>query len=326
MKFKTLAVAVAVSAPLILTGSASADFVGITTVSKDITGFEDFVARVVNLYAIFSDDDGDGIGDGLITVCAGIPGQPIDINVRDGVFYQNKFGGDRAPSQPLVNVHPELAVDTFVTVGLKVVHIRGRCDRGDATLLAPNWPGFDPDRLFTENSAWFVTPGDLQGHPGNFDNRLNAVLIGQFSVAAGAGPNASVFGTLVVSGEHGDGSAFQEFLSFDSQCQMDADCDDGDPCNGQEACVDGECPAVAPSPDCNGNGVLDSCDIAIGTSEDCNGNGIPDECDVASGTSQDINGNGVPDECECLPDLDGSGNVGVKDLLILLGAWGPCPK
>ena len=32
-------------------------------------------------------------------------------------------------------------------------------------------------------------------------------------------------------------------------------------------------------------------------------------------------GNGGP----CPADLDGSGDVGVKDLLILLGAWGPCP-
>ena len=28
---------------------------------------------------------------------------------------------------------------------------------------------------------------------------------------------------------------------------------------------------------------------------------------------------------KCLWDLDGNGDVGVKDLLILLGAWGPCP-
>ena len=27
----------------------------------------------------------------------------------------------------------------------------------------------------------------------------------------------------------------------------------------------------------------------------------------------------------CLADLDLDGNVGVKDLLILLGVWGPCP-
>ena len=32
--------------------------------------------------------------------------------------------------------------------------------------------------------------------------------------------------------------------------------------------------------DCNGNGVADDCDIAIGTSPDLDGNGIPDECEV----------------------------------------------
>jgi hypothetical protein len=31
-------------------------------------------------------------------------------------------------------------------------------------------------------------------------------------------------------------------------------------------------------PDCNGNGILDSCDIADGVSQDANRNGIPDEC------------------------------------------------
>ncbi len=30
--------------------------------------------------------------------------------------------------------------------------------------------------------------------------------------------------------------------------------------------------------------------------------------------------------CNCPHDLDNSGDVGVKDLLFLLGAWGPCPK
>ena len=28
---------------------------------------------------------------------------------------------------------------------------------------------------------------------------------------------------------------------------------------------------------------------------------------------------------KCPWDIDGSGDVGVKDLLFLLGAWGPCP-
>jgi hypothetical protein len=58
---------------------------------------------------------------------------------------------------------------------------------------------------------------------------------------------------------------------------------------------------------------------------DCNGNGVLDACDIADGTSQDTNGNGIPDECECPADLDGDGNVGAFDLAMLLGGWGPCP-
>ncbi|MBN2562690.1 MAG: hypothetical protein JXQ75_17325, partial [Phycisphaerae bacterium] len=59
-----------------------------------------------------------------------------------------------------------------------------------------------------------------------------------------------------------------------------------------------EAPGPDPAPDCNGNRVLDSVDIAEGTSQDCNGNGIPDECDIADATSEDANENGVPDSCE----------------------------
>ncbi len=267
MKFKTLAVATGVSAPLILTGSASADFVGITVVLKDITGFEDFVAKVVNLYAMFSDDDGDGIGDGSILACAGIPGQPLDINVRDGVFYQHKFGGMTAPSQLLVDIFPELAVDTFVTIGLKVVP-EGHSDQ---TVLTAGFPMFGLDCLLVEQGAWFVTPQDLQGHPGNFDNPPTAVLIGQFSVAAGAGPNAGVFGTLLIQGFHGDGTLFLEYLSFDT-CPWDLD-GDGDVGVGDLLIL---LAAWGPNP-------------------------------------------GHP------ADFDGNGNVGVSDLLALLANRGPCP-
>ncbi len=65
--------------------------------------------------------------------------------------------------------------------------------------------------------------------------------------------------------------------------------------------------------------------IFAGMSElDCNDNGQPDDCDIFDGTSVDQNGNGIPDECETPGDIDGDGVVGVLDLLILLGAWGPC--
>jgi hypothetical protein len=62
---------------------------------------------------------------------------------------------------------------------------------------------------------------------------------------------------------------------------------------------------LAGEADCDGNGVLDACDIAGGTGADCQVNGVLDECDIAIGASDDCNTNGIPDECEpgacCLP-------------------------
>ncbi|MCA9255173.1 MAG: laminin G domain-containing protein, partial [Phycisphaerales bacterium] len=76
--------------------------------------------------------------------------------------------------------------------------------------------------------------------------------------------------------------------------------------------------------DCNGNGVLDACDISGGVSIDCNENGVPDECEPGGlsdcdgdGTSDlcefylgigvDCDNNGVPDACE-LSDGDCNDN------------------
>jgi len=59
-----------------------------------------------------------------------------------------------------------------------------------------------------------------------------------------------------------------------------------------------------PEGDCNGNTILDVCDIQHQTSADCNGNGTPDECDLDVGSSIDCNGDGLPDECPQCPPLD----------------------
>jgi len=82
--------------------------------------------------------------------------------------------------------------------------------------------------------------------------------------------------------------------------------------------------------DCNGNGILDSCDIASGFSLDLNGNGIPDECETAP--SADLNGDGVVDGADLgillnnwggsgVGDLNGDGTIDGADLGILLNAW-----
>ncbi|MFO0972020.1 MAG: LamG-like jellyroll fold domain-containing protein [Phycisphaerae bacterium] len=79
--------------------------------------------------------------------------------------------------------------------------------------------------------------------------------------------------------------------------------------------------------DCNGNGILDVCDIAAASSQDCNSNGLPDECEVGGladcnsngvkdlcdlflGTAQDCNTNNIPDTCDIAAgamDLDVNG-------------------
>ncbi len=51
---------------------------------------------------------------------------------------------------------------------------------------------------------------------------------------------------------------------------------------------------------------------------DCNGNGLPDSCEIATGTSTDTNGNGIPDDCEGVPcppcAADFNQDDGVDDL------------
>ena len=74
--------------------------------------------------------------------------------------------------------------------------------------------------------------------------------------------------------------------------------------------------------DCNGNGVEDWMDIAMGTSKDCNTNGIPDSCDISSGAIDD-NGDGRLDTCQrAKGDLDLNGDVDTGDVSIVLLYYG----
>ncbi|MCP3903370.1 MAG: hypothetical protein GY715_07015, partial [Planctomycetes bacterium] len=45
----------------------------------------------------------------------------------------------------------------------------------------------------------------------------------------------------------------------------------------------------------------------IGEFTDCNGNGVVDACDVLAGTSVDLNADGLPDECDFAPGIDSLG-------------------
>jgi hypothetical protein len=79
--------------------------------------------------------------------------------------------------------------------------------------------------------------------------------------------------------------------------------------------------------DCNGNLILDECDLLGGSSDDCDQNGIPDECepdcngngvvdgcDLIGGTSDDCNSNGIPDECDPAGDCNTNGVQDICDI------------
>ena len=180
MKIQTLAVAAGVSAPLILSGSAPAGFVEMTTTSKP----NDFGLLVVNVYAVF-----DRPGQDAMVAIAGTPNSPLIIQVIGGVFYNHAFGTDRAPSAALIAAFPSLAFDSFVTIGKKVA-------TGDQLTITPGFPGVSGSQLTTDSSGWAVTPNNPQGNPFDAANSFpgdGRVLIGQYSTADGT----AISGTML---------------------------------------------------------------------------------------------------------------------------------
>ena len=54
---------------------------------------------------------------------------------------------------------------------------------------------------------------------------------------------------------------------------------------------------------------------------DCNGNGILDSIDIADGSVMDVDCNGVPDTCECVVDLTGEGDLNFFDITAYILAF-----
>ncbi|MBI4602276.1 MAG: VCBS repeat-containing protein [Planctomycetes bacterium] len=62
------------------------------------------------------------------------------------------------------------------------------------------------------------------------------------------------------------------------------------------------------SPDCNGNGIGDRCDIRDGLSLDCNLNSVPDECEAPVTCDRQVPG-----------DFNQNGAIEISDPILLLG-------
>lgn len=89
-------------------------------------------------------------------------------------------------------------------------------------------------------------------------------------------------------------------------CSTGADCDDGDPCNGIEACVDGACLPGAPASDGAMCGMDRVCEMACCRPSVC-GDGLvdPDAGEVCD-DGNDFGGDGCENDCTatCAADLD----------------------
>lgn len=95
-------------------------------------------------------------------------------------------------------------------------------------------------------------------------------------------------------------------------------------CDGNSV-ADPEQVALDPTLDCNGNGILDVCEIAASKGVlDCDEDGVIDSCQIATDPTLDLNENGILDSCEmdpsegCPCDWDADDVVTVADYFAYL--------
>ncbi len=205
MKMKTLSVLAGVSAPLILSGTSEAGFVGIKVVGKE----NPFNFLVCNVYAIF-----DRPGEDRVEAIAGTMDNPLRIEVIGGSFYNTpNVGTDQAPSTFLITLFPELAFDTFVTIGVKSVGTAGQPK--DNLTITPGFPVGIGGSVFTTDAAgWGVTPLEAQGDP--FDQAASfpgngQILIGQFTGTPGS---TAIQGTFLFQYTSNGNQFQQSIVSF----------------------------------------------------------------------------------------------------------------
>ena len=162
---------------LLATGTASADFQG---VSIDVV---DSGLGIGTTYRIYADIDAGGEVDAVY----GDSDNALNIESSTS-FYQNPFGGYGTPSAALFTFFPSLEFDSFVTIGLLN-------DTGDAMLdIGIDWTDFEAGgAIWTDNGTWFATPDEAQVREVN-----GRVLIGQFTT------DGDISGFINLQGKNAD--------------------------------------------------------------------------------------------------------------------------
>ena len=228
MKMKTVSLLAGVSVPLILAGSASGAFVGLKAEKKfvdpahiiadaaNIPGVTSLL--VVNVYATFTPGDAAAAVIGVGGSAA--LGIPLQINTRDGTFFQHIFGNPfTSPGAAFFPIGPSLRYDSFVTIGRKFFSAAAPDETGIIGFDVGGWT--DTRLTGSDEVSWFLAGFPPQGNAGQGgQNPPDQVLVGQFTVV-NPGPNAGVFGTMFVNFQHTNAAGVVEILtipvSFDNQ-------------------------------------------------------------------------------------------------------------
>lgn len=295
-------VAIPIAIGLLVVG-ARADLVGLTAIERDFADEPGWLAqwRVIDVRATFDDAD-----DVLLSV--GAPSGGGLLATTDPAGFRNAaFGTDGPPPEELLEPFPNLAWDTFVTIG-----VASWSGPASPILLTPDLPAIAGlEVAIPEGEGWAALDpglGRAGEHPGF------AVTIARLVARRTSGLEVAVRLAWL------DAGATLTHADAIWSLPGGADCDH----DLVDDLVAIDAGLVA---DCDFDAIPDACAIAEDAVPDCNGNGVPDSCDLSRGTSLDADGDGIPDECvdpACPRDLDGDGQVGFDDLLIVLGAWGPC--
>ena len=282
--------------------SASADFVGVTTVIKDdpdtaflcTEGNGKFVPgplTICNIFAAFDDPT-----DRVLSV------GNADLQVYNGakpdVFFQHPFNVVvTAPRCTFVGFFPDLICDTFITIGFK---------------CAPDPAGTDgtsPDGDFDASQfalnghilgGWKNgNPANGQGDAGNYPDLQ--VLFLQSSVAQGL----SLFGDIDIFWlDDESGEVFAEVdvpIECATGCPDDYPCDDGDACTENDQCIDGVCTGRLIGCDDFNPCTDDDCDPDTGcvnTPNDLNSCDDSDPCNGDESCKGGICQAGTPLDCD----------------------------
>ncbi len=283
--------------------SASADFVGVTTVNKHDpeTAFEcaqangDFVfspLTVCNVSAAFDDPDNILLSVGNADLQAYNGAQP-------DVFFQHPFGnGSTSPACNLIPIFPDLICDSYVTIGNTCNDGSG----GDGTATDLN---FDSDE-FNDNGhivgGWFNGyPANGQGTAGN-DPDLQVLFL-RSAVALGLSMSGDI--DLFWSESYPGGDTIAEVdvpVECAPKCSPGDPCDDGDPCTENDTCGENGCVYGTPIDCDDGNACTDDfCDEGL-----CINMPLPDgtscddgyACTVGGECTNGKCGGGQPIDCD----------------------------